>query len=473
MKSSNQGSSDNFGFHDEERLKKRFDRYREIIEAGQVVLMKDDLEELLDECLETAHFTRALFIANNLLSTFRYDSELWFKRSIAQGHRGNRTGQIASLNRVLTLNPVHVEALVERARIYLHDQKYDHAKRMLLKAYRINSLDDYVLAGIGCYYRKLKFPEKAAVYYRKAIQMHPDNIELYEDLAHCYEDMKKSGKSVAVYKSYTVKYPDDEYGWYLLGLNQHRHERYNSAVKSFLRSLEIYPGYQDAAISLAHTYTEMGDYVNAYLSYRRVPEDPDFPEEIPLNLINLYLDQEKYRAALSETEHLLKIMPESLRARMLKAYCLHKSGEKDKALHYFAASVRTVFEKPFSLRKRELHSAPEESFIKFTRSDGKFKDYHLLESDFLLILFLGYRKRGNRKRAWACYRTLKERSRFKADSFFYLAQIEILLGNFKRGVNYLRKYETKVKGEPDNIIRERYPDLWFSWFYGLAVRDEE
>lgn len=473
MKSSNQGSSDNFGFHDEERLKKRFDRYREIIEAGQVVLMKDDLEELLDECLETAHFTRALFIANNLLSTFRYDSELWFKRSIAQGHRGNKRGQIKSLNRVLALNPVHVEALVERARIYLNEQNYDRARMMLLKAYRINSLDDYVLAGIGYYYRKLKFPEKAAAYYRKAIQMHPDNIELYEDLAHCYEDMKKINKSLAVYRSYTSRYHDDEYGWYLLGLNQHRHQRYESAVQSFLRSLEVYPDYQDAAISLAHTYTEMGDYVKAYLAYTRVPEDTDFPEEIPLNLINLYIDQGKYRAAISETDNLLEIMPDSLRARMLKAYCLYKSGDKETGLDYFAAALRTIFDKPFSTRKKELAAAPEESFIKFTRSDSRFKDYHLLESEFLVVLFLGYRRRGNRAKAWACYRTLKDRTRYKPDSFFFLSQIEILIGHFTRGINYLRKYEKAVKGQPDNIVRERYPDLWFSWFYGLAVRDED
>lgn len=473
MKSSNQGSSENFGFHDDERLKKRFDRYKEIIEAGQVVLMKDDLEELLDECLETAHFTRALFIANNLLSTFRYDSELWFKRSIAQGHKGNRKGQIKSLNRVLTLNPVHVEALVERARIYLNEQDYDRAKATLIKAYRINPMDDYVLAGIGYYYRKLKFPEKAVGYYRKAIQLHPDNIELYEDLANCYEDMKMISKSVAVYKSYTDRYPDDEYGWYLLGLIQHRHQWYKSAVKSFLRSLEVYPEYQDAAISLAHTYTEMGEYVKAYLAYTRVPEDPDFPEEIPLNLINLYIDQEKFRAAISETDHLLEIMPDNLRARMLKAYCLYKSGEQEKGLEYFAASVRTLFEMPFSLRKKELTSAPEESFIKFTRTDGKFKDYHLLESEFLVILYLGYRRKGKLSKAWSCYRALKDRTRYKADSFFYLSQIELLIGNFKRGINYLKKYEKAVKGEPENIIRERYPDLWFSWFYGLAVRDEE
>lgn len=473
MKSSNQGSSENFGFHDDEKFKKRFDLYKEIIESGQVVLMKDNLEEMLDECLETGHYSKALFIVNNLLSTFPFDSELWFKRSICYSGRGDREGQTASLRKVLALNPVHTEALVERAKMYIGKNKFAIAKKYLVRAYRINPTDDLVLSGIGFYFLKSKKPANALKYLKKVVQLNPDNIDHYEELANCYEECNKIRKSFMVYEKYTERFPHDEYGWYSRGLQYFRFRRYEMAKESFLKALSVSPGYHDAEVSLAHTYFELGLYTQAYLAYSKLRADHDFPEEVPINLISLFIEQNKFRAALRQAEKLIAKDPGEVSAHTFKAYCLEKIKGRLAAEKYLAGVFNIYENGYFSMVNRPARYYPEESFIRFSRNDKNFKDYHHLESKLLRILHRGYSERKQSAKAAACLATLHSRTKYKPETFFQLALLEMDRGNARRAINYLRRYRSFEKESRDeNIIRDRYPDIYFSKAYSVIIKEK-
>lgn len=471
MKSSNQGSSENFGFHDDEKFKKRFDLFKEIIESGQVVTMKDNLEDMLDECLETGHYRKAMFIVNNLLSTFPYDSELWFKRSICCFGRGDKKGHLSSLNKVLALNPVHTEALVEKAKFYLNKDKPSRAVGLLSKAYRINPTDDIVLVGISSYFRLTSRPKKAVKYLRKAVLLHPDNIEYYEELAACYEDSGRITESFEIYQQYLELYPDDEYGWYALGLQYFRFQHYRRAKQAFIRAIEILPGYHDAAVSLAHTYFEMGDYPRAYQEYKKLGKDADFPEEVPLNLISLFLEQKKYRAALRQADRVIASHPGSIRAYTLKALCLYKLQGRKAAEKFVTGIFHIYMTGHFSAMNRAPRYIPEEAFIRFSRNDKKFKDYHHLDSKLLRILHSGYKARKQSKQSYACLTTLVNRTKFKPETFYQLALLEIEQGNSRRALQYLRKLKKSTQDDTqDNIIRDNHPDIYFSKVFSLLMK---
>jgi len=137
--------------------------------------------------------------------------------------------------------------------------------------------------------------------------------------------------------------------WQMLGVIYHEQGKFNRAVECFEKALAINPHYTEAALSLAVTYNDLGQYDKAqalYSNAKRGGEAPATREQSALpdpfvrgKIANMHSELgDVYRSiglqneAIAEYQKALKLRPDFPDIRTKMAQALHDQGKKEQAL---------------------------------------------------------------------------------------------------------------------------------------------
>jgi tetratricopeptide (TPR) repeat protein len=120
-----------------------------------------------------------------------------------------------------------------------------------------------------------------------------------------------------------------------------RKQEYSRAREEFLKDVAVEPDLALNYDQLGDVYWQMQDDVNAEKSYREaIRRDPRLVTSY-LGLAKIYQRQQKYAAALAETDKALKLDPERTDAHYIRGQALLRLGRKEEAKKEMAAAVNS------------------------------------------------------------------------------------------------------------------------------------
>ncbi|MCK5215129.1 MAG: tetratricopeptide repeat protein [Candidatus Omnitrophica bacterium] len=166
--------------------------------------------------------------------------------------------------RTLQFSPDNFSCYYNLGRLYTNRKQFDRAMEYFTKAASLNHYKVYLTYdAMGTVNRERGNFEKAAAYYRKAIDYRPNHVPAYNHLGNIYREMGKLDQSLAVLQKATQMNPYNAQGYYSLGLTYLLKKQYKEAESAFLKTLEISTEHQHAHFHLAVINKIKGDIPQA------------------------------------------------------------------------------------------------------------------------------------------------------------------------------------------------------------------
>ena len=204
------------------------------------------------------------------------------------------------------------------------------------------------MASAQWYLKQKKFSE-AGIEYRNAIQKNPDNIEAHLALARI---MMVLGNMPDAYKSYqnAVLHAPTSYdahlelGQFALGVNAGNDP--DLAIHQLTLAQRLKPEAVDPPLLLAHAYARLGKNEEAIENCRIVLSREPANTSARGLLVNIYLSQRLYDAALQEAETGLKLTQDHTELSILKASAQEALGRIDAATATLLAAAGKDLKSP-------------------------------------------------------------------------------------------------------------------------------
>jgi tetratricopeptide (TPR) repeat protein len=178
------------------------------------------------------------------------------------------------------VSAVYAERTREQSKVWRNTES--------LWAYVLNNADyipDQAYGAMGKVLEKKGDLEGATKYYRAAFSLNPEDARFRGLLALALAKQGLNEDALALCEELVAKEPGSPMSYLQLGRVFLQLERYDEAVSSFKKSMEISPGYQYAAALLVATYLKMNKLAEARELYAKYKDkgvlvSPDIDVEL-------------------------------------------------------------------------------------------------------------------------------------------------------------------------------------------------
>lgn len=217
------------------------------------------------------------------------------------------TGKVASsrsvLEKALSLNPEDTEVLLKLGELYLYIKDYKKTNEYINQALEINKFNPkiYFLRGyikmetgdtlnaisdfqitvdqdqefyeayiqLGILYASQK-NQIAVDYYNNALNIVPNSIEAYYNLAMFYQNTDEYNKALETYTTILAIDTKFKYAYFNMGFIQLEYLGvYNVAIQSFTDAIKCDPEYAEAYFNRGLAFETLGDIINARKDYEK------------------------------------------------------------------------------------------------------------------------------------------------------------------------------------------------------------
>ena len=176
---------------------------------------------------------------------------------------------------------------------------------------------------------------KAIKEYLVSLMMDKSNIRAHKGASKAYKNLKEYDKAIRHLKNARNVYGFDSEIYYELGLNYLLNSDNNNAKKNFIRTIKLEPDNKNAQVKLALTHELSGEQEMAILVYETIIEK--YPTYIPAiySLAGLYIEQEKYKKAITLFKKIVSINNEYYRAYLGLGLCFDKLKKYILAVRFY------------------------------------------------------------------------------------------------------------------------------------------
>lgn len=146
---------------------------------------------------------------------------------------------------------------------------------------------------------------------KNAINIQPDNVDIYKNLGLLYLRQKKFKEAEGIYRLILDKSGQDAQVYFYLGNIYDESKNRDEAIKNLKKSLEIKPDYSEALNYLGYLYVEEGrnlDEAGAMIK-RALDIDPDNGAYVD-SLGWFYFKKGRVKEAIKELERAISLMPD-------------------------------------------------------------------------------------------------------------------------------------------------------------------
>ena len=205
----------------------------------------------------------------------------------------------------------------------------------------------------GTIYYIRKEWEKAEALFRRAIDMDPTNVILWNDLGWLYMDMEKFEEAISTFHQGADADPDSPYPFTSLGYTYIRQDEYEKAASSFQRAIELDPAFP-------YPYRGLGD---------------------------VRLCQENYDAASEQYKAVMTFDPDDVYTWLCHYITTRRAGREKEAAHDLQTFVKTsrATEWPGVVARCFTGQMSEEEILtKTQRQDGEPNTEQECEASYYL-----------------------------------------------------------------------------------------
>jgi tetratricopeptide (TPR) repeat protein len=162
--------------------------------------------------IQAKDYEKAEEVLKRGLQLFKDNDDLYFTAAVLDEKIGRFDDMVASLKKVIEINPKHADALNYLGFSYadkgIHLQE---ALSLIQKALDLKPDSGYIIDSLGWVYFKLGKQQEALKYLRKALESVKDDPVLYEHLGDVYEAMGNPNEALAAWNN-SLKFHEKEEG---------------------------------------------------------------------------------------------------------------------------------------------------------------------------------------------------------------------------------------------------------------------
>lgn len=169
----------------------------------------------------------------------------------------------------LDINDNYLDAIVEKADIYIEQKQYKYASSLLEKAKNISPNDESILQSYYLIHHERKNLESALLYIGQAIKIDKLNFWNFGQRGLTYYKIGKYNKAISDLD--TAIELDDTYAWVFgyRGLTYHRIKEYDKAILDFDKAIELDDTYAWILGYRGLTYYKIKEYDKAILDFNK------------------------------------------------------------------------------------------------------------------------------------------------------------------------------------------------------------
>ncbi|MDP3011048.1 MAG: tetratricopeptide repeat protein [Methylococcales bacterium] len=186
------------------------------------------------------------------------------------------TDALASYDRAIAARPDYARAHSNRGNVLQSLQRFDEALASYDKALAIQP--DYAVAfyNRGNTLQACKRPQDAIQSYQYALAIKPDFIQALISLGNALHDDQRFEEALSSYDRALAIQPDHAEALYNRGNVLHDLNRYDDAIDSYNRALAIKPDDAGARWNASFCYLILGDFANGWKNYEARWQTDDF-----------------------------------------------------------------------------------------------------------------------------------------------------------------------------------------------------
>ena len=167
-------------------------------------------------------------------------------------------------------------------------------------------------------YYELKQYEKAIEDYNKAIELNPNDAEVYTNRGNPYYKLKRYEKAIEDYSKAIKLNPNDAVAYYNRGNAYDELKRYEKAIEDYSKAIELNPNYVDAYNNRGNAYRELNQHEEAIEDYNKSIElNPKYAEAYSNRGIAYLLTNKDSDKAITDFKCARDLSEENDKERML------------------------------------------------------------------------------------------------------------------------------------------------------------
>jgi len=252
-------------------------------------------------------------------------------------HAGKPLDAQLSCEQALAIDPDRADSLHLMALIALYGQQHDHAVEWLSRAIRRDPRPEY-LSTLGLVLKQIGRLEDALAVFDKAIQLKPDDAELWKALGGVLAALNRQSEAVLAFQHVLKLKAQHWEAAYVCGLSLHQLERFEEALAYFNLSNQWQPDQPSILFARARTLRALKLYEECLAEYRRLhlmtPDDPIICNNIGDALLAL----ERYQEGLAWFDKALASRPDFAEVLAHKGLALYQLGRFDEAITAYAGA---------------------------------------------------------------------------------------------------------------------------------------
>ena len=247
--------------------------------------------------------------------------------------------RIIELQNILKTDKNNVQVRKEFALLLLEYNYTEEAlKQLLYLAEKLNN-DSAVFFNIGIAYEKIKDLNNAEIYYRKTIDIEPNNIDAYYNLGLIYIDKKLYDSAIDCFEKVLEFDNNDSNCYFSIGICYLKKGNLEGAKYYFKRTVDINNEDVYAHFYLGNIYKEQKDIENARNEFYKVLDiSPDYSWAY-FNLASMDYEAGFVEGAEDNLEKTLKYNPKDVEAYKIYTKILTKNRDTEKSLQIAQRAV--------------------------------------------------------------------------------------------------------------------------------------
>ncbi len=293
--------------------------------------------------LRAGDATEALKLAQTATLTPEAPASAWLVRAMAERTTGNKSQAVASLQRVLQIEPENIAALIERAEIRVEAGEYEEAIEDLSAAERVRSSDKSFLSRVAIAYQRVGKPDDARRVAESAglISSERDSPGVKSTVMGTSAEIEAANSddeatARAALLKLLEKNPRNAMLLARLG-SSFRTEDPSRALEFYRQAVEIERDNPEYATGFASALIRARRFAEATVILRRVIAALPDHYTAHANLATALYELQRYPEAIPEYEWLLRARPDLAVAYYFIASAHDYLGEYDEALVAYEA----------------------------------------------------------------------------------------------------------------------------------------
>jgi tetratricopeptide (TPR) repeat protein len=256
--------------------------------------------------------------------------------------------------------PESVTIRTDYARLLFRLQRIDDA---LEQALQIEPKNSDINLLIGDCYRLLQDPDIAMIYYGRAVEQDPENINAFWYMAGYYEQSGKPDSAIEVF--YELARLSDTYRiWQELGRMLGQKERYDEALVAFKKSIELNSEKNNinGYLGLATTYDALDSLEKAEEAYNTAITLDPYDVRIFRHMMDMFIYRQDLEKAIRASEKVVALVPSDWVAQRRFGILLYSDGQLERADSLFKNRIEFGDKNPLNYLYRGRIAFEEEKY---------------------------------------------------------------------------------------------------------------